>query len=152
MIIVSLGWDGWCCWQSPLKTSTVCLYQPLESLLWAVPSHFLYLLCFFHLFLYFNFVSYFIKQENPVLQLWKFWERHMYLPVDISVIHTHSNYDAGSLWALHLMFVRCSVHELTTLKCETVGGCKSGDNSEQIPSLFLGFIWLWELFMCYCYI
>ena len=51
MIIVLLGWDGWCCWQPPLKTSMICLYQPLESLIWAAPSHFLYLLCFFHLFL-----------------------------------------------------------------------------------------------------
>lgn len=132
MIIVSLHWDRWCCWQSPLQTSIICLYQPLESLIWAAPSRFLYLLCFFHLFvflfLYFNLFSYVVKLENHILQLWRFGERPIYLPpLDISITH---NYDEGSFWRVHVMFVRCSMNERITLKCGTVDWYKSGDNSK----------------------
>lgn len=139
----------WCCWQSPLRhLQFVCINPWIHTELHQV-TFFTYS-CFFHLS-YFSFVSYFIKQENPVLQLWKFGKGTcIYLWTFQSYTHPVIMMQAVSehcIWCLSDAQCMSLLHSNVT-----AGGCKSGDNSEQVPSLFLGFIWLWELLMCYCYI
>lgn len=127
------------CWQSPLKTSTVCLYQPLESLLWAAPSHISLYSAFYMYSLYFSFVSYFIKQESPVLQLWLGKGTCVYLWTFQSYTHPVIMMQAVSehcIWCL----IRCSVHESLPPQMWDSWRLQIRSNSEQV------LVYSWVLF------
>ena len=154
MIIVSLQWDGWCCRQSLIKTSIICLCQAFKSLIWVVPGHFLYLffVCFIFSYIFISFPI-FIKLENHISQLWRFGEKHVCLLLDISFIHRSRNCGEGSFWRLCLTFVRCSVDELIILN----SGELDAANQEVMTDRFLVYSWVpfgFEkcLFVSYCQI